>query len=63
MKEMINLQMLIAEMEPPSEAFSSLLLWYQSLRNLLGEGRLYCQIDCSWTAALDELKVSQVSFH
>lgn len=63
MKEMINLQMMIAEMEAPSEAFSSLLLWYQSLQNLLGEGRLYCQFDCSYKQALDELKVSPVSLH
>lgn len=63
MREMINLQMTIAEMEAPSEALSSLLLWYQSLQNLLGEGRLYGQFACTYKQALDDLKVSPVSLH
>ena len=58
---MMALQMECIEMEAPSEALSSLLLWYQSLQNLLGEERLYWQFACSYEQALDELKVSLIS--
>ena len=53
---MVEIQM--STTSPSSEALNSLLFWYQSLQNLLGEGRLYCQYACSYKQALDDLEVS-----
>lgn len=58
-KEMVELQM--ENSQADSEAVCSLLLWYQSLQNLLGEGRSYDQFVRSYENAMEELEVGLIT--
>ena len=55
-KEMVVLQ--LENTTAVTEALASLLLWYQSLQDLLGEGIPFCQFAHSYKFTLEELEVS-----